>query len=180
MAEPLSVVVELNTDDYMKLMRFVDIHTPGGRRRVRRLYLMGFAAYCIMAGVAMKDENHGLANPGQFAIYLASTALFLGAMYFVFLSWLRPTMTRASLNRPPRNQMLAPTTMTFEEDQLRLENEHGEGHMDWKNLREAVETEEYIFLVVGVTNAIVLPKRSFASEGDVCRCIAFLKAKQSG
>ncbi len=171
------VEVKLRPEDYMALMRFCDRSTPGGRARMRRLYLMGGACYFIVAGFAFFDENHGVSDPGQFGIYLVSSALFVGALYYVFLAWLRPTMIRASLVRGSRRQLLAPTTLTFEEEQLVLENEHGRGTMSWRHLQDVAETEEYLFLVVGRINAIVLPKRCFESEDAREACIRFVKDK---
>ena len=174
--EPIQIAVKLTADDYMALMRFCDRATPGGRARMRRLYLMGVACYLIVVGLAFNHPGHGVANPQQYAVYAASTAVFIGALYYAFLSWLRPTMIRVSLVRGSRRQLLEPTTLTLEEDRLALRNEHGKGGMPWEHLKDMVETDEYLFLVVGSINAIAIPKRCFQSDAHREAALGFLRS----
>lgn len=175
--EPPKVTVKLTPEDYMALMRFCDRYTPGGRARMRRLYLMGLAAYLVVALVSLRDPEHGLSNPRQLALFLGSSALFIGAGYYLFLAWLRPTMIRASLVRGSRRLLLAPTTMTLEAEQVALENEGGRGHLPWKHLVDVVETDAYLFLVVGKVNAIAVPKRCFDAKADFQAFADFARAR---
>lgn len=157
----MQLTFDITQEDFVAFAQYYYKNTAEGRRGTRRMYLLGLILILAFAYSESQNVEHGLSNPLQFAVYLGTAVLALGGLYAGYLWYLRPTLVRMMCRGATFQEMLGPTTLTFDEEQITVRNNHGSGRMEWSGILEIANTPDYVFLITGMLRAFIIPKRCF-------------------
>lgn len=165
--QELKVSVQVTEADFIAFSEYFFRGTPEGKRHMRRLYVLGIGLFLLFAGMNYSDPEHGIANPLGYSVYLAVSALMMGAFYYVFVHYVRSMLARHMVRKGAKRHLLRPATMRFSADGIRVENEKGSGFLPWKHVTGVAGNEDYVFLLLGGLNAFILRK---ADLDDAATC----------
>lgn len=159
-----TVRVALDPEDVVALQAYYFKHTRPGRRRDRILKTGPLLLAVAWAWSVREHPDWGIDDPMRYALYIGIGIPIILAASWGSLWYLRPTVTRWSVNSGPRKRMLEPLTITLSEDHIALETEHGKGTVQWNEVRHVGHTAEHAFILFAGPNGFVIPRRCFESE----------------
>lgn len=166
---------DVTQDDFVAFAQYYYKHTAEGKRGMRRMYLFGLILVAAFAYSETQNAEHGLSNPLQFGVYVGSAVLVLGGLYAAYLWYLRPTLVRMMCRGATFQEMLGPTTLTFDDRQIVVNNNHGTGRMEWSGILEMADTPDYVFLITGMLRAFIIPKRCFENADQAAETVSQLR-----
>lgn len=166
---------DVTQDDFVAFAQYYYKHTAEGKRGMRRMYLLGLILIAAFAYSESQNPEHGLSNPLQFGVYIATAVLVLGGLFAGYLWYLRPTLVRMMCRGATFQEMLGPTTLTFDADRITVQNDHGRGKMEWAGILEIANTPDHLFLITGMLRAFIIPKRCFANADQAAETLSKLR-----
>ena len=164
------ITYDLTEHDFMAYARYHFRYSADARASRNRLLFFGTIALAVFAYGIKDDPNFGLARPAMYALRLVLTVTVFGGLYGIYFFLVRPNVMRGWLKTAMR-KMLGKTTLELRDDGIHVNKADGKGRLKWSELREIVETSEYLYLIMGPLRAFVIPRRAFA---DAQECAAFL------
>lgn len=164
MKTPIQFTVQLSKDDYIQYLEYFFKHSKEGRRRTRRLYLLGFGVFLLYAGIMRNHELYGVQNMNTYLGHLATTFIVAGVVFALIIKIVRPSLARMSLKTGAGKALLNPVTYHFDEEAIELHNQEGRGRIHLTALKGTEDTEEYIYIHLGGLSAFVLPKAQLNQE----------------
>lgn len=159
-----SVSVTLTEDDVVALSDYYYKHTPGGRRRDRLMKSLPILAALLLVVGMSTDPEWGIHNPGRYALYVGTGVPIVAGLGWLSLWYLRPSLTRWSVQHGLRSRMLDPLTLTLAEDALLLDTQHGTGRAPWSGVQGTGRTDGHIFILFSGPNGFVAPRRYFRDD----------------
>ena len=98
-------------------------------------------------------------------------ALIGAVISFLIFPWLHTrgirNRTLKLLNEGSNKGLLGRQRITLQDEGLYCESPSGETKLKWEAIERIVTNEDYMFVYLGSVNAIVIPKRAFASQSDL-------------
>ena len=108
--------------------------------------------------------------------YAATLAAFIGLV--VFLTVFGALGTRRRRGTPdPRGTFLKGFRITLEDDGVHIEGENFRGLHRWAGVLRLQETDTHMFLYTDSAQAIIVPKRCFASAEIAARFASLVRAR---
>ena len=172
----MQLAIDVTLDDFAAFAQYYYKNTAEGKRGMRRMYFLGLLLYFLFLYSEAQNPEHGLTNLPQFALYAVMAALVLGGLYAAYLWILRPTLIRMMCRSSAFQEMIGPTTISFDAEKLTVENQHGHGRMQWDGVLDFVDTPDHFFLVTGMLRAFIIPKRCFQNAAEADKCGQLLRA----
>jgi hypothetical protein len=100
---------------------------------------------------------------------------YLGLILFLLL-FIFGACPLISYFRLKRQGYLGPNHIGLSNDGARLDGPKGQSLVYWSAVKRLVQTKSRLFLFIGPSNAIVVPKRAFADQGGFEAAIGEAKA----
>jgi hypothetical protein len=141
-------------------------------RRIVLKILILFGAL-IAAFIALPMITNGLTF--RESAYWFPWDFYLGLVLFLLL-FIFGACPPISYFRSKRQGFLGPNHIGLSSDGARLEGPKGQSLVYWSAVKHLVETKSRLFLFIGPSNAIVIPKRAFADQAGFEAAIGEAKA----
>jgi len=153
----VEVEYEVTMEDMVEFNRYHMAHSPTVRRTLRSARLLASAAFVgigILISVA-EGTFTGLAAFG-----LVSVLWFLLMPAFIVRRTIKNV--RRMLSEGENRGLLGKCTLSIAVDGLRVVRETGESTFAWCAVERIVTSERHVYIYVGATSALVIPKDAFA------------------
>ncbi|MDO7906324.1 YcxB family protein [Paenibacillus sp. JX-17] len=143
-------------------LRAEDVQEYNLSYSLKSVYILtgiGFVVYFILMFVISNIK--GRVNlPVILAVDIAISAALL------FYS--RSSISRKSKKAFASDPLIQlPSKYRIRDEGLDYENESGSGHVDWEQIYKAGETRNLLLVFISSNRTLILPKRSFQSDGDI-------------
>jgi hypothetical protein len=160
------VEYERTFDDLIKFNLFHIEHSPTIQRQVllTRILTSILTPIFSLAVIYILDRDKNLPLFAYIISLIGGVVLF-----FVYPYINRSTIIRRTsrlLSEGSNKAIIGKQQITTSDEGLVCETQAGNSRINWSSIEKVVQNDEYIFLYVGATNAIVIPKRAFPSFQD--------------
>ena len=174
MKTPINISVQLTEDDYITYINYFFNVSKEGRRRTRRLYMLGFGAFLIYAGLMRNHELYGMQNMQTYVTHIALALILFAGFFWAVINLVRPSLARLSLKTGAAKALLLPVTYTFDDEAIELQNKEGKGRIVLNAIRGYEDHNDYIYIHLGGMSAFVLPKTQLDDEAmqSILDCLA--------
>lgn len=173
MKKKINVTIQLTEDDYINYIEYFFKVSKEGSRRTRRLYMLGFGAFLLYAGIMRNHELYGIQNPNTYAAHIALVFCLFAGLFWLFISIVRPSIARLSLKTGSAKTLLLPVTYSFDDEAIEIRNKDGKGRIHLAAIRGYEEHHDYIYIHLGGMSAFVLPKAQLDSptQQNILECL---------
>lgn len=178
---PASLTVDLTVADYEAFVTQAHKRPELRRRRLRSHLRFGtimVLGLLLLVVARTRDANGqmdwGAALPAFFeSAVVAAVVLLLLSLTFERLV---PAITRANvrraLGRDPNNPFLGQHLLGFGPEGVADASERGSGTLPWDMVRQAQETDDYLFLFIAPLQGVIVPKRGqLPADLDAVRAV---------
>lgn len=149
----------------------------GRRAPIRRIALIAAA---LAFGLTVTFGRDALYRATRLDYPLAATLAAIAALALFFaVQALFARMARPQLD-DPRGAFLRGFRLRASDDGLWLAGENFEARYRWAGVLRMQETEDHAFLYTDGAQAIIVPKRCFASPDEAQRFVALVRAHVAG
>ena len=153
-------------EDLLAFNRYHIEHSPS-LRRYHWYVRIGASVLCVVVGLIM---FYALEHSFRISPILYAVAIGMGVCAFFVLPPMIWSSTKKRIVRMfqegQNKGMAAPTTLSIDESGIEANNGLGTSKLLWTAIERLAVTDEYAFLYVSAMNAVVVPKRAFASDAQ--------------
>jgi hypothetical protein len=153
-------------EDLLAFNRYHIDHSPS-LRRYHMYVRIGTSLLCIVVCLV---TFYALTQSFQIPLAFYAIAFGLGIFFFFALPSMIWSSTRKRIERMFREGqnkgMTKLTTLSIGQDGMEANNGLSTSKLVWSAIEKMSITDEYIFIYISALNAVVVPKRAFATEGQ--------------
>ncbi len=153
-------------EDLLAFNRYHIDHSPS-LRRYHQYVRIGTSVLCIVVCLV---TFYALTQSFRIPIAFYAIAFGLGIFFYFALPSMIWSSTKKRIERMFRegqNKGMAKlTTLSIGQDSMEANNGLSTSKLVWSAIEKMSVTDEYIFMYVSAMNAVVVPKRAFATEAQ--------------
>lgn len=165
--------IELDDEDYIEFNTFLTYNTKAGQAAITRGRFLGLAISALVMLILF------VAQADKFLIIVEACmlAVFSIAVYVLYPKSVKKMLRKRIMKMKEEGKLayVPESDLDFREDEIFEVRPDGERHIKYDSVMSVEETEQYVYVRLGVQEALVLPKRCLGnSAGDL---VEFLKTK---
>jgi hypothetical protein len=158
------VVIEFERklDDMIQFNLFHLAHSPSSQRQI---WIMRFLTALLVFPLIQSLiylANHSLNLSDYVISFLCGILMFIGYPYINQAFTVRSL--RKMLGEGENTTMLGRCTISLTPEGIFSKTANSEGKLNWTTVQKTVQNDHYIFMYTGAVNAIVIPKKAFATD----------------
>lgn len=176
--ERIAVAFDATQADFLAFADYYYKHSAEGKRGRNRMFLLGAVLFGVFALSEARNPDHGLAQPWNYAAYVASAGLLIAGVIFAYLRLLRPFVIQLACRRSALRETFGPTQVSADKRGVSVETASGRGSMAWGEVRGVGETSDHLFVMIAPMRAFIIPRRAFASPEDSAQAYEQMTAWQ--
>jgi hypothetical protein len=144
------------------------------RRRLRRTKIWGIVSALVLV-LIWPRWGFGLRT-----LFFAAYAMFFLFWYPAYSRWLLVRNTRKLYEGGQNKGALGNHIIGLDAEGVTEISEVGESRIAWSGIEKVEENGAYVFLYVGSSQAHVIPKRAFLSQGEAVEFFKLAQAYHAG
>ncbi|MEJ2919710.1 YcxB family protein [Bordetella avium] len=169
----VSLQVDLTLQDYEDFVSYAHRRAPLTRRRLRghlRFAATILVGLLLLAVARTRDAEGHMDWAAAMPTFLEWAVVAIVVLALLSLSFERliPALGRSNVRRAlkqaPENPFLGRHRLDFSAEGVRDTGERETGSLPWDLVRDAEETEEYLFLFIAPLQGVIIPKRGQREE----------------
>jgi hypothetical protein len=160
----VSLKFALTKEDYVNYFTYLRWDFPGNKKK-RLLY---YAKQLIPIIIFFSAFYYtGLfARPGKFILLIAGFMLITTLLSFIGIKSNTIKQAQKIAEDPENENIFLEATTVFSESGITTKNEMLETRIQWKGIQKKLENKSYYYLFINAMQAIIIPKRVFASAEE--------------
>jgi hypothetical protein len=171
----MTVEYELTTEDIRRSSLYHNFHSPTIRRQYRSgllVFPIMWLMICTMIWFFADRERH---TPMR--TFLDLWPLFSGVpLWFLYFPWhyrrkVRKIIT-AMINEGSNRGLLGRRQLTISPNGVTESGEFGQTTRTWKSIERIAEDEDYAYIYLHATEAMIVPRRAFGSNEEFGHFVA--------
>ena len=151
----MTIQTEIVIEDWRAYSKFIYKHaTLGGNGRTKALIL--YLCFCVAIGLMIS----------VFKISINLLSVLIGFFGMALIVGIYSRWQLKNLQPAPDGIVLGKCTIAVSDEGIKTSTAIVESSFSWKAIRRAEISDEHIFVMVDNVAAIIVPKRSFASDTE--------------